>query len=136
MENGVHVFPLRVYYEDTDFSSAVYHASYLRFMERGRSEYLRAANVLHRDLAAKTEPLGWMVRRLSIDYLKSARVEDELLVRTRALDIGGARVRVGQEIRRGGETLITAEVEVCLVSGGKPQRIPADIRARLQNLSS
>jgi acyl-CoA thioester hydrolase len=136
MEKGAHVFPLRVYYEDTDASGVVYHAAYLEFMERGRSEYLRAAGVLHQELTSGAEPLMWTVRRIVVEYLKSARLDDSLIVRTRLLEIGGARVRLGQEIRRGSESLITGDVEACLVSAGKPRRIPEDIRARMEKLST
>lgn len=135
VENGAHVFPLRVYYEDTDASGVVYHAAYLEFMERGRSEFLRAAGVLHQELTSGAEPLMWTVRRIAVEYLKPARLDDSLIVRTRLLEVGGARVRLGQEIRRGSESLITGDVEACLVSGGKPRRIPEDIRARMEKLS-
>src|SRR5262245_63759161 len=87
------VFPLRVYYEDTDFSGVVYHASYLRFMERGRSEFLRAAGAPHQAMLATAPPLFWAVRRMTIEFMKPAKVEDALTVRTRAVELAGARLR-------------------------------------------
>src|SRR5215813_14610123 len=85
-------FPIRVYYEDTDFSGVVYHASYLRFMERGRSEFLRAAGVPHQAMLAGDTPLVWAVRRMTVDFVRPARVDEALVVRTRALEIAGARM--------------------------------------------
>ena len=86
-----HIFPVRVYYEDTDFSGRVYFANYLKFMERGRSEFLRALGVLHQDLASR-EAMTWAVKRLSVDYLKPALLEDSLAVHTKAVR-GGRRPR-------------------------------------------
>jgi acyl-CoA thioester hydrolase len=136
MENGAHVFPLRVYYEDTDFSGVVYYATYMRFIERGRSEFLRAGGVLHQEIATGAVPLAWAVRRMSVEYLKPALLDDALLVRTRPTDMSGARIKLAQEVRRGADLLLTADVEVCLVSSGKPQRIPADIRTKLEKVSA
>jgi len=135
IEHGTHILPLRVYYEDTDFSGSVYHATYLKFLERGRSEYLRALGVLHQHLAAR-EQTTWAVKRLTIEYLKPARLEDSVTVHTHRGEVKGARVLIRQEIHRGHDVLVTADVEVCLVSGGKPQRISADIRARLESSST
>jgi acyl-CoA thioester hydrolase len=127
------VFPLRVYYEDTDFSGVVYHASYLRFMERGRSEFLRAAGAPHQAMLAAEPPLFWAVRRMTIEFVKPAKVEEALTVRTQALELAGARLRLGQEIRRGGSLLVRADVEVCVISfEGRPRRVPEAIRSKLQ----
>lgn len=136
IENGAHVFPLRVYYEDTDFAGVVYYANYLKFIERGRSEFLRAADVLHRAIASGEMALAWAVKRMTVEYIKPAHLDDALIVRTRPTGMSGARIRLAQEVRRGDDLLLTADVEVCLVSGGKPQRIPAGIRAKLEKLSS
>jgi acyl-CoA thioester hydrolase len=135
VENGTHVFPLRVYYEDTDFAGVVYYATYLRFIERGRSEFLRAAGVLHREIAKGEVPLIWAVRRMTVEYLKPALLDDALIVRTRPTDMSGARIKLAQDVRRDDQVLLTADVEVCLISGGKPQRIPPDIRARLEKIA-
>jgi acyl-CoA thioester hydrolase len=128
------VFPLRVYYEDTDFSGVVYHASYLRFMERGRSEFLRAAGAPHQSMLSGHPPLFWAVRRMAIDFVKPARVEEVLDVRTKALELAGARLRLDQSVCRGAELLVKAEVEVCVITlDGRPRRVPEDIRQKLQS---
>jgi len=130
LEDGVHRLLVRVYYEDTDFSGAVYHASFLRFLERGRTDFLRLAGVDQSALHAGTGLL-FAVRRLAIEYLKPARMDDVLLVETRTAAIRGASLALGQEIRRGEERVVSAEVLVAAVAGGKPARIPDDLRAAL-----
>jgi acyl-CoA thioester hydrolase len=127
------VFPLRVYYEDTDFSGVVYHASYLRFMERGRSEFLRAAGAPHQAMLGGEPPLFWAVHRMAIDFAKPARVDEALQVRTRALELAGARLKLDQAVCRAAEILVKAEVEVCVVTGdGRPRRVPEAVRRKLQ----
>jgi acyl-CoA thioester hydrolase len=126
------LFPVRIYYEDTDFSGVVYHANYLKFMERGRSEFLRAAGVRQRALRAGEEPLVWVVRRMEIDFLRPARVDEALLVRTRVLGLGGARITLGQAVERAAEVLVKARVEVCVVTlPGRPRRVPDAVRESL-----
>jgi acyl-CoA thioester hydrolase len=128
-----HVYTLRVYYEDTDFSGYVYHASYLRFMERGRSEFLRVLGIGHQMLLQQPEPMFWTVRSISITYTRPAGIEDALAVRTRVARIGGARVVLEQWIERDGEGLTRADVEVCVISrAGRPRRIPELIRERME----
>jgi acyl-CoA thioester hydrolase len=131
------VFPLRVYYEDTDFSGAVYHASYLRFMERGRSEFLRAAGAPHKEMLDGEPPLFWVVRRMAVDFVKPARVDEALNVRTKALELAGARLRLDQAVCRAADILVKAEVEVCVVTaGGRPRRVPELVRRKLQGFVS
>ena len=126
------VFPVRVYYEDTDFSGVVYHASYLRFMERGRSEFLRAIGLPHQELLKAAEPLVWVVRSITIRYRRPARAEDGLEVRTDFVALDGLRFRLSQRIRRGDEVLTEADVEVCLVTlEGRPRRPPDDVAAKM-----
>src|SRR5215510_1089533 len=126
------VFPIRVYYEDTDFSGVVYHASYLRFMERARSEFLRAAGTPHQAMQALEPPLFWAVHRMTIDFTKPARVEEALLVRTKALELAGARLKLDQAVCRGAEVLVKAEVEVCVIDfDGRPRRVPDTVRRAL-----
>src|SRR5437868_10710169 len=115
LEQNTHVFPVRVYYEDTDFSGFVYHASYLRFMERGRSEFLRLCGIGHQSLLNSADPLFWTVRSIGIEFIRPARVEDALNVRTRVANISGARMLLDQSIARGGELMTKAEVEVCII---------------------
>lgn len=134
LTDGGHALPVRIYFEDTDFSGAVYHASYLRFMERGRSDFLRCLGVGHSALAAGTEgePLSFAVRRMAIEFLKPARIDDLVEVETRPKEVEGARAILSQRIVRGGETLVSAEVTVAVVNGeGRPRRIPGSIRALL-----
>ena len=127
------IFPLRVYYEDTDFSGVVYHASYLRFMERGRSEFLRAAGAPHHAMLGGEPPMFWAVRRMAIDFAKPARVDEALNVRTKALELAGARLRLDQAVCRAAEILVKAKVEVCVVTGeGRPRRVPEEVRRMLQ----
>jgi acyl-CoA thioester hydrolase len=132
LEGGRHVLPVRVYYEDTDFSGVVYHASYLRFLERGRTDFLRLAGVDQSTLHAAGEGLIFAVRRMTIDFLKPARMDDVLLVETFTEEVRGASLVVAQTIRRGDETLLTADVRVAALSGGRPARIPDELRTILK----
>ena len=133
LEGKTHVFPVRVYYEDTDFSGVVYHANYLRFMERGRSEFLRLVGAGHQGLLLASEPLVWAVRRMSVDFLRPARVEEALSVRTSVRELAGARMRLEQAVLRGADTLIKAEVEVCTITlDGRPRRVPDSTRRKLE----
>lgn len=126
-----HRLPVRVYYEDTDFSGLVYHASYLRFLERGRTEILRAAGVDQSMLHADGKGLFFAVRRMTIDYLKPARMDDELIVETTTTEVRGATLDVAQRVLRNEEPLVTATVLVASLSGGRPVRIPDALRLRL-----
>ncbi len=128
-----HVLPVRVYFEDTDFSGIVYHGSYIRFMERGRSDFVRLIGIGHTDLDAGVhgEPLVFAVRRIDIRYRKPARIDDLLEVETRVDEVRGASIVLDQSVRRGTEVLTEAAVTVVLVSrDGKPRRIPDSVRAR------
>ena len=132
-EGRTHVFPVRVYYEDTDFSGVVYHANYLRFMERGRSEFLRISGAGHQGLFAASEPLVWAVRRMNIDFDRPARMEDALTVRTSVLELAGARMRLDQRVTRAGDMLVKAVVEVCVITlDGRPRRVPDSTRKKLE----
>jgi acyl-CoA thioester hydrolase len=128
-----HAFPIRVYYEDTDFSGVVYHASYLRFMERGRTEMLRARGV-SQGASLTAEPadrFGFAVRAMNIDFRRPARMDDLLTVETEVVEIGGASMELAQRVMRGDELLIGATVRIACVVDGRPCRIPAAIRASL-----
>ncbi len=128
-----HIFPVRVYYEDTDFSGVVYHASYLRFMERGRTEMLRACGVHQQAIHAGEAGavFGFAVRKMSIDFLKPARMDDLLGVETIARGIGGATLDLEQRILRGDEILIAAQVRIACVAQGRAARLPAWVREKL-----
>ncbi|MEQ1940837.1 tol-pal system-associated acyl-CoA thioesterase [Mesorhizobium sp. VNQ89] len=119
----------RVYYADTDFSGLVYHARYLEFLERGRSDYLRLVGVRHTELmeGMRGEKIVWVVRRMEIDFVRPARMDDVLVIETRTERISGARIFMAQEIRRGDEILIRAKVEAAIIDGnGRPKRFPAE----------
>ena len=136
LAGGRHVLPVRVYFEDTDFSGVVSHASYLRFMERGRTDFLRLAGIGHgaldRGESDGGERLAFAVRRMTLEFLKPARIDDLLEVETRVAEMTGARIVLQQAVRLGDATLVTADVTVALVDGrGRVQRLPADMRGRL-----
>ena len=125
-----HELTQRVYFEDTDFSGLVYHARYLHFFERGRSDYLRLLGVHHNELAA--DGLVFAVRTMALDFRKPARIDDILTIATEPEATGGARIRLRQTIRRDETVLVTAGVEVALINArGKPQRMPLAVRAAL-----
>ena len=123
-------FPVRVYYEDTDFSGVVYHASYLRFLERGRTEYLRALGVHQQAVAdgERGEPFAFAVRRMTIDFLRSARMDDLLDIETTVIRLGGASIEMQQSIRRNGEVLLKGDVTVAIIVNGKAARMPRWVR--------
>lgn len=132
IENGQHVMAVRVYYEDTDFSGVVYHASYLRFMERGRTDFLRLLGVDHRALfeeAGKEAPgFAFVVRSMTIEYLKPAHMDDVLTIRTSPAEIAGASLTLKQEVFRGETLLLEAMVKAAFVSGARARRIPEALR--------
>ncbi len=121
---------IRVYYEDTDFSGAVYHAQYLKFFERGRTEYLRARGVHHSELIE--DGLAFAVTHMEIWFDKAARIDDEVIVETRARTVGGARVELEQAILRGTTPIARAEVTIAMVDRhGKAARIPLRVKDAL-----
>lgn len=128
---GAHSISVRVYYEDTDFSGVVYHASYLRFMERGRTELIRALGIEQRELFDGDAALGFAVRRMLIDFVRPAVMDDLLTIETRPTLARGATMELDQRILRGEEVLVTAQVKVACVGGGKARRIPDVLRHRL-----
>ena len=132
-EDRIHVLPIRIYYEDTDLSGVVYHANYLRFMERGRSEFFRCAGILHLAMKDGDETRVWTLRCASLSFHRPARVDDLVEVHTRATSLTGARMSADQKIYRAGELLAHGAVEACVITlAGKPRRIPDDIRAKLR----
>jgi len=129
---GGHTMHVRVYYEDTDFSGIVYHANYLRFMERGRTNYLRLVGADHRALFEQTEKeapsFAFVVRSMKLDFLKPAFMDDLLEVRTLSQEVSGASISLLQRVMRGEKVLVEAEVRVAFVSEGRPKRIPEPLR--------
>ena len=131
-QGRMHVLALRVYFEDTDFSGLVYHASYVRWCERGRSDFLRLIGNDHQALlngAGGREPAAFVVRRMQLEYLKPARIDEVLEVKTRVKELGAATLILDQRISRDGATLFEAEVMVVLVSqGGRVLRLSRALR--------
>lgn len=120
----VHVLPVRIYYEDTDFSGSVYHASYLRFCERGRSDLLRLLGIHHHELNGAGR-LGFVVRRMACEFLSPASIDQVVEVETRFIGCSGARLEIDQQVVRGGRTLFRAAVTAAVVDGrGRPKRLP------------
>jgi acyl-CoA thioester hydrolase len=125
IEGGVHRLAVRVYYEDTDFSGAVYHANYLRFCERGRSDCLRLLGIAHH---GESGIAGFVVRRMACEFLRPATLDDVLTVETRFVEAAGARVEIDQWVLRGDQPVFEARVTVALVdANGKPRRLPKDM---------
>ena len=136
IRDGRHTQPVRVYYEDTDFSGVVYHASYLRFMERGRTNYLRLLGAGHRELfeqTAKEAPgFAFVVRSMAIDFLRPALMDDVLAIVTAPEDVKGASITLHQRVMRGEEMLVEAHVRVAFVSAGKAKPIPKPLRLAMK----
>jgi len=136
IRDGRHRQRLRVYYEDTDFTGIVYHANYLRYMERGRTNYLRLIGADHRALFAATEKeapgFAFVVRSMAIEFLKPARMDDVIEVITAPVAVKGASVLLRQEVLRGEDLLAEAQVRVAFVSGGRARPIPKPLRLAMQ----
>ena len=135
IEGDRHILPVRVYFEDTDFTGLVYHANFLKFCERGRSDFIRLLGIDHRSLENPDagEPAVFVVRRIEADYLRPARIDEVLEVVTRCTEIGGAKLILTQEVCRGETVLARLIVTVVLVSkSGKPQRLGQLVRGALE----
>jgi acyl-CoA thioester hydrolase len=136
IRDGRHVMAVRVYYEDTDFTGVVYHASYLRFLERGRTNYLRLLGADHRALFEATEQeapgFAFVVRSMNIEFLKPARMDDVLEIRTEPAEVKGASLTLRQRALRGEDVLIDANVRVAFVSGGRARPIPKPLRIAMK----
>ena len=135
IRDGRHHMQIRVYYEDTDFSGIVYHANYLRFMERGRTNHLRLMgaeqHALFEQAQSETPGFTFVVRSMHIDYLKPARMDDVLDVVTWPVAVKGASITLAQEVRRRHDVLVKAEVRVAFISEGRAQPIPKSLRMLL-----
>lgn len=133
IEGRTHYLPVRIYYEDTDYSGVVYHANYLRYFERGRSDFLRLAGVSHTALLQGEAPTAFAVTRIALDFVRAARVDDALAVRTTYDAVRGPRLLISQAILRGPEEVALAQVEACCISlTGRPVRPPALLVERLK----
>ncbi len=127
-----HQLAVRVYFEDTDFSGLVYHGSYVRWCERGRSDFLRLLGSDHRRLidgSGGTEPAAFVVRRMTFDYYRPARIDEMLVVETSVKEVGGSSITLNQVVKRDDQRIVEADVTVVLISvSGKPLRIAEEIR--------
>lgn len=135
IEGDTHILPVRVYFEDTDFTGLVYHANFLKFCERGRSDFIRSLGIDHRSLEnpEQGDPAVFVVRRVEVDYLRPAHIDEVLEVVTRCAEMGGATLLLSQEVRREGTVLARLKVSVVLVSNaGKPQRLGKMVRGALE----
>jgi acyl-CoA thioester hydrolase len=127
-DGSVHVLPVRIYYEDTDFTGMVYHANYLRYFERGRSDYMRLIGVDHTALLNRPDPAAFTLNRIEVDFKRPARIDDALEVRTAWESIRGARALIRQTILRGDEVLAEAVVHAVVITpDGRPRRPPAQL---------
>lgn len=126
-----HLLPVRVYYEDTDFTGVVYHANYVRYFERGRSDFLRLAGIGHAELLEIDPPLAFVVHEMTLNFVRPARIDDALVVRTTYDSVKGVRLMISQTIERNGEVLCRADVTaVCIHLDGRPRRpTPALVEA-------
>ena len=136
LKDGRHTQVVRVYYEDTDFTGIVYHANYLRYMERGRTNYLRLIGADHRLLFEQTEKeapgFAFVVRAMTIDFLKPARMDDILHIVSEPVEVKGASVTIRQKVMRGDELLLEAQVKVAFISGGRAKPIPKPLRIAMK----
>ena len=132
-EGREHRLPVRVYYEDTDFTGLVYHGNYVRYFERGRSDALRLMGVGHAELLDGDQPMAFVVSKMALSFLKPARIDDELVVRTAYDAVKGPRLLISQVISRGEVDLCRAEVEVvCIHMDGRPRRPTKQLLAKVR----
>ena len=132
-EGRVHLLPVRVYYEDTDFTGVVYHANYVRYFERGRSDFLRLAGVSHTDLLAGDSPSAFVITRMEIDFRLAARIDDALVVNTTYDSVKGPRLFISQRIIRDGALIAEAVVEAaCISLQGRPRKPAPGLVERLK----
>jgi len=136
IRDGRHLQSVRVYYEDTDFSGVVYHASYLRFMERGRTNYLRLLGAdqraLFEEMAKEAPGFAFVVRSMTIDFRKPARMDDVLEIATAPVEVKGASIVLHQRVNRADELLVEATVQVAFVSNGRARPIPKALRTAMK----
>jgi acyl-CoA thioester hydrolase len=132
-EGRFHFLPVRVYYEDTDFTGVIYHANYVRYFERGRSDFLRLAGIGHAELLDREDPAAFVVTSLKVDFKRPGRIDDALLVRTTYDVIKGAKLEVSQTLLRAEELLATADVHAaCIHMDGRPRRPPGVLVEKLK----
>lgn len=133
--DGVHIMPMRIFYEDTDAAGIVYYVNYLKFTERARTELLRLLGVSHSQLWSE-DGLTFAVKRCVLDYLSPARLDDEVEIHTRVLSVGGASLNAEQIVRREGYDLVRTQIRIaCVDDEGRPRRLPVKIRETLKRFT-
>jgi acyl-CoA thioester hydrolase len=131
-EGKTHILPISVYYEDTDLSGVVYHANYLRYMERGRTEFFRLAGISKMAGLEEEEPTAWAIRSLAVHYHRPARLDDAIAVHTSLIDLSGARMKALQRVMCGDRLLVEGRIEACITTlTGKPRRLPKNVQQTL-----
>lgn len=129
----IHRLPIRIYYEDTDMSGIVYHANYLRYFERGRTDFLRCAGIIHTELQQREKPLAFAVIKADIDFKKAARIDNNLIINSNFHSISGAKLNIKQWIMRDEEVITTADITAVMIDMfGNPQRPPKDLIEKLE----
>lgn len=137
IEGHRHLFPVRVYWEDTDAGAIVYYANYLKFTERARSDMLRQLGVDQRDMLETGDGAMFAVRDVTVSYLQPARLDDSLIVATSLIDMKGATITLAQDVLRDGQALVTTIIRAAFIGlGGRPRRIPPEIRSLLERLAT
>jgi acyl-CoA thioester hydrolase len=132
LDGKTHILPISVYYEDTDLSGFVYHANYLRYMERGRTEFFRLSGISKMAGLEDEEPTAWAVRSIQVDYHRPARLDDAIQVRTTLIALSGARLKVIQRVTLDETVLVEGRVEACVATlTGKPRRLPKNVAQTL-----
>jgi acyl-CoA thioester hydrolase len=136
IEDKTHLFGVRIYYEDTDFSGLVYHAQYLKFFERARTEFMRQCHLHHSELLALEVPLAFAVVELTIRYLAPARIDDQLLIKTQCLKASSVSFKLEQKAFRDGLPITQQNVHiVCIDAQGRPARLPSPMKDVIKKLS-
>ena len=126
-DGKTHILPISIYYEDTDLSGVVYHANYLRYMERGRTEFFRLAGISRANLDDE-EPTAWTLRRVALEFFRPARLDDRIAVHSVLTEVSGARLKVLQRVRHGETLLVEGRIEACITTlAGKPRRLPKNV---------
>lgn len=132
LDGKTHILPISVYYEDTDLSGFVYHANYLRYMERGRTEFFRLSGISKMAGLEEEEPTAWAIRSIQVDYHRPARLDDVIQVRTTLMALSGARLKVIQRVTLDETVLVEGRVEACITTlTGKPRRLPKNVQQTL-----
>jgi acyl-CoA thioester hydrolase len=131
-DGKTHVLPISIYYEDTDLSGMVYHANYLRYMERGRTEFFRLSGISKMAGLEEDEPTAWTIRSIQVDYHRPARLDDVIHVRTTLIGLSGARMKAIQLVTCGETLLVKGRIEACITTlTGKPRRLPKNLQQTL-----